>query len=68
MKIIVCALFINVLLFMFDIIDFILKNKTSDWDNIVEYVLLQQKELQIDYFNTELITNVFQNIYHIIRF
>jgi len=55
-------MFTDILLFVFDIIEFIGKNKTFEWGNIAEYVVLQQKE-----FGTEFISSVLRNIYFIIR-
>ena len=60
-------MFIDSLLFMFDIIDYILKNKTYDYDGIAHYISCQQQQLNVDYFDCDFIENVFKNIYYIIR-
>ena len=60
-------MFIETLLFLFDVIDYIASNKTIDYDAIVQHVSSQQVQFNVNYLDTDFIDTVLKNIYFTIR-
>merc|ERR1712228_975257 len=60
-------MFIETLLFLFDVIAHIANHKSADYDAIVQYVSTQQTQLNVDYLTTDFIETVLKNTYYTIR-